>query len=439
MAISATNTLFSGLTRLGRSQPVRLWLLAAIAVTLPFALLFNSFLIILLGAQWLLEGRFREKLQRLRQHPLALAWMAFYVLHLLGMLYTVDFGSGKSDLEAKLSFLVLPLMLGSMAPLARQHVQWITYAFVAACTAAALYCLGRAGLAYRHDGNTEHFFYHHLGLFIGLHAVYFAVYLSFCLFVLADFLVRHRGKGHSRARWGAGLLMLLLTAVIILLSSKTVIILLAVYLNAFVVLYAARGRRRYVLGAVVVANVLLGAALFSLPFVRERFRNALNTDFDYMRQGEYEFYYTGISLRVAIWKVCADILRERRAWLWGVGTGDGQMLLDDKYRAYGFYTGNPALNDTGVLGFNAHSQYVQFLLSVGLAGLAGFLVLLVLSGRAAVQSGQYLLMALLVLLAVSCLTESVLCRQKGVVFFLLFYCLYAFHFASQSSTAQSRV
>jgi O-antigen ligase len=147
----------------------------------------------------------------------------------------------------------------------------------------------------------------------------------------------------------------------------------------------------------------------------------------YIKQGNYDFYYTGVSLRIAIWKVCTDILREKRAWLWGVGTGDGQMLLDEKYRAYGFYTGNAAYNDTGVMGFNAHNQYMEFLLCVGLAGLAAFLALLVGSGRAAMQSGQYPLAALLVLLAVSCLTESMFCRQKGVVFFMLFYCLYAFH------------
>ncbi len=438
MTTAATTKLFSGLHRIGQSQSVRWWLLVAITVTLPFTMLFNSFLIILLGAHWLLEGRFREKLQRLGQQPLALAWMAFYLLHLLGMLYTTDLDAGKRDMEAKLSFFVLPLLLGSVRPLARQQVRRLTYLFVAACAVGTLYALVRAGLAYLGDGNAEHFFYHELSGFIGMHGIYFAIYVSFCLFVSADFLIRHRGEGSSRLTWGAGLLMLLFSVTIILLSSKTMILLLVVYLNVFLVLYAAKGRRRYMLGAVVAANVLLGAALLSLPFVRERFRNALNTDFSYMRQGEYEFYYTGISMRVAIWKVCTDIIREQGTWLWGVGTGDGQLLLDEKYHAYGFYTGNPALNDRGILGFNAHNQYVQFLLSVGLLGLGGFLALLVLSMRLAVRSGQHLPAMLLVLLAVSCLTESVLCRQKGVVFFMLFYCLYTFHSVSQSSIAHSR-
>jgi O-antigen ligase len=410
----------------------------AIVVTMPFTMLFNSFLIILLAAHWLLEGRFREKLQRLRQQPLALAWMAFYLLHLLGMLYTTDLGAGKGDMEAKLSLFVLPLLLGSVPPLDRQRVRRLAYLFVAACTVGILCALVRAGLAYLADGNTDHFFYHKLSGFIGIHGIYLAIYVSFCLFVPADYLIRHRGEGPSRLKWVAGLLMLLFTVATILLSSKTMIFLMVVYLNVFLVLYATEGRRRYVFGAVVAANVLLGAALFSLPFVRERFRNALNTDFSYMRQGEYEFYYTGISLRVAIWKVCTDIIREQGTLLWGVGTGDGQRLLDEKYHTYGFYTGNPALNDRGILGYNAHNQYMQFLLTLGLLGLGGFLALLLLPMRLAVRSGQHLPVMLLVLLAVSCLTESVLCRQKGVVFFMLFYCLYTFHSASQSSIAHPR-
>ena len=429
----------SRLSRIGQSQSVRWWLLVAITVTLPFTMLFNSYLIILLTAHWLVEGHFREKLQRLRHQPLALAWMAFYVLHLLGMLYTTDLGRGKGDLEAKFSFFVLPLLLGSVPPLARQQVRRLTYLFVGACTLGILYALGRAALAYLNDGNTDHFFYHKLSGFMGIHGIYFAIYVSFCLFVPADFLLQHRGEGPSRLKWGAGLLMLLFTVVIILLSSKTMIILVVVYLNVFLVLYAIKGRRN-VVGAVVVVNVLFGAALLSLPFVRERFHNALHSDyFDYKRQNDYEFYYTGVSLRIAIWRVCVDIVQEQRAWFWGVGTGDGQQMLDEKYEAYGFYTGNATLSDRGVLGYNAHNQYLQFLLSVGLLGLGGFLALLVLTMQVVVRSGQHLLLMLLVLLSVSSLTESVLCRQKGVVFFMLFYCLYIFHSAYQSSTAKSRV
>ncbi|MBD0256758.1 MAG: O-antigen ligase family protein [Cytophagales bacterium] len=439
MTTAATTKLLSGLSRIGQSQSVRWWLLVAITVTLPFTMLFNSFLIILLAAHWLLEGRFREKLQRLRQQPLALAWMAFYVLHLFGMLYTNDLGRGKGDLEAKMATFVLPLLLASVPPLARQQVRRLTYLFVGSCTLGILYALGRAALAYLDDGNTDHFFYHQLSGFMGIHGIYLAIYVSFCLFVPADFLIRHRGEGPSRLKWVAGLLMLLFTAVIILLSSKMMILLAVVYLNVFLVLYATKGRRRYVFGAVVGVNVLFGAALLSLPFVRERFHNALHSDyFDYKRQGDYEFYYTGVSLRVAIWRVCIDIVREQRAWLWGVGTGDGQPLLDEKYHAYGFYTGDAAGIDHGILGYNAHNQYMQFLLSVGLLGLGGFLALLVLPVRVAVRSGHHLLVMLLVLLAVSSLTESVLCRQKGVVFFMLFYCLYTFHSASKPSIAPGR-
>jgi hypothetical protein len=58
MTTAATTKLFSGLHRIGQSESVRWWLLVAITVTLPFTMLFNSFLIILLGAHWLLEGRF---------------------------------------------------------------------------------------------------------------------------------------------------------------------------------------------------------------------------------------------------------------------------------------------------------------------------------------------------------------------------------------------
>ena len=66
---------------------------------------------VLLGANWVLEGRWQEKWQMARASRLLHALVALYALHLVGMLWTSNLAHGWSILQVKLPLLVVPLVV----------------------------------------------------------------------------------------------------------------------------------------------------------------------------------------------------------------------------------------------------------------------------------------------------------------------------------------
>lgn len=72
---------------------------------------------VLLGANWVLEGRWREKWQMARASRLLQAYLLFYVLLMAGMLWTENMGAGWSLLQVKLPLLVVPLVMLTTRPL----------------------------------------------------------------------------------------------------------------------------------------------------------------------------------------------------------------------------------------------------------------------------------------------------------------------------------
>ena len=72
---------------------------------------------VLLGVNWLFEGRWREKWQMARQSRLLQAFVALYLLYLVGMLWTDNIAHGWTILQVKLPLLVVPLVVLTSRPL----------------------------------------------------------------------------------------------------------------------------------------------------------------------------------------------------------------------------------------------------------------------------------------------------------------------------------
>lgn len=88
----------------------------AISLTLsPF--LMGASMFLLMGV-WLFTGDpVKVKLQRFFHNKIALAIVALYLLHVIGLIYTSDFAYAFKDLRVKLPMLILPLVLSSTKPL----------------------------------------------------------------------------------------------------------------------------------------------------------------------------------------------------------------------------------------------------------------------------------------------------------------------------------
>ena len=70
----------------------------------------------LLLANWVFEGRWREKWQMARESRMLLAVVAFFLLHAVGLLWTEDMAAGLHVMERLLPWLVVPLVVLTTRP-----------------------------------------------------------------------------------------------------------------------------------------------------------------------------------------------------------------------------------------------------------------------------------------------------------------------------------
>jgi hypothetical protein len=73
---------------------------------------------------------------------------------------------------------------------------------------------------------------------------------------------------------------------------------------------------------------------------------------------------------------------------------------------------------------NLHNQYIQNFSDLGIIGFALLLVILLFNIKNAIKNKDFVHFAFAILMISLFLTESFLWRQRGVVFFTLFYCLF---------------
>ena len=120
--------------------------------------------------------------------------------------------------------------------------------------------------------------------------------------------------------------------------------------------------------------------------------------------------FNGTSLRLTLWYLGVKTLREEGKLIQGLSAGDRKDVMNQKY----FETGlNPWYYD-----YNLHNQFVQTFVELGLVGLTIYLVLIVLLFIKAIKDRNWLLTVFLSAFVIFQMTESVLERNKGIVFFI---------------------
>lgn len=112
------------------SEKIFLTGILLLAVALPFSNFLMSVAQFVLIAAWLAHGNFNTAFTRLLNNKPALLFIAFYCLHLIGMLYTVDFPAGLNDLRIKLPLLLLPFIAATLPGFHGDMLRKILLAFV---------------------------------------------------------------------------------------------------------------------------------------------------------------------------------------------------------------------------------------------------------------------------------------------------------------------
>ncbi len=387
---------------------IQLIILVLLVASLPFYLKISNVLIGLAATSSLLNIITQKRWHALRVNKLSLLIIGYFFLEVLGLFYTErqNLKIGIFTLDKHQSFILLPIIFldFKISPSARKS---IFLSFVTSCFIASLICIG----VNLHESITLYDQFFHEWLFshdrvsepIGMQAVYFALYLSFCILILLDML-KEKYQTLSRMQiFFVALLLVYFLVVIVALGARTVMVGLILTILINLILYGRqmRSKNMYILAALV--PFVFAVFVMLNPVVKTRFMDMLKDNYDSSNYGSY-------FARTHIWIPGIEAIRENI--LFGVGTGDHQSELNKKFLEHKYTEGVR-------LEFNMHNQYLQTALNLGLIGFSLLLFIFYIQVKEGFNRQDFLYLSFLLLFILACITEAMLVINKGTIFFIV--------------------
>lgn len=398
-------------------QNIYLLLLAILLMVMPVRRVATSIPLILLTAHWVFRWNWKEKLENWRRHSdkvVALSFVVYFLLLFPGLLYTQNIPAGWYDIQLKLMCVLVPLIVYTSKPIARESLDKLLMVFILSCLAQTLLAYGYLVWRYMHyTGPAGKFPYTYQALvsFTSIHPTYLAVY---CLAALFSFFYILRKKWSSLPK-GIKLLGLIgvadLLVFIILLAARTQVITLFVLLNLAALGITLRSARKLQWVLIwLVLNVAIIAIVSSVKVTRERLKLVYHAWFE---EADPTGYRSG-SKRLLIWSCALDAAKQHP--ILGVGTGDANFAMAEEYQKRGYQEGLAEH-------LNTHNQMLHAWLTRGVLGVLALLQLLVIPVILAYKRGRWLFLAFWAIAVIAMLAENLFQSQGGLIYYVLFTCL----------------
>ncbi|MEO6166524.1 MAG: O-antigen ligase family protein [Chitinophagales bacterium] len=383
----------------------------AIAFLLPALPRTTGFFIVLLTITWIVDGDLLKNFRSISRQPLALLFIAVYVAWVLWLIPSANIKAGLDTLVLKISLMLFPLLLFAPGNLKVPPVRMILQFFILGCILCSAILLTIASYTYFSIGES-HFTYTNLTEPLAIHPAFISMYLVFCILsLLLPFLERKRSHLFGNAVISA-LLLLFFIMMVFLLSARQEMIALVLLLPASLLYYFFR-KKQWITGIAISTGLIAGLliVIFFVPEAKMRMEKM---------QSQMEESYTNaapnsVTMRKVIWQSAGEIIRQHPL---GVGTGDVNDALREKYKEKNLLW---PLNDN----LNAHNQYLQITIAIGVPGLLLFIISIMAGLRMAIHKRHYIYLLFLVLFLFCIITECMLETEAGVVFFSFFNSLLA--------------
>lgn len=304
----------------------------------------------------------------------------------------------------------------------------------------AMYYFLRAIFRYSLTQDSNAFFYHgenenDFGLVPKLlNAIHFSVFVSVAFFYFFTKEIK------SKLDY---FLSFFLFVFITLLSSKNIILVVVLLIFIYLFFYSKIANKMRLRNLIVL--LVLIALVFSFGKIKERFyvefqsnsRKSISHNVisglpeDVHNVSIYEAwskekfspndFFPGTAFRVYQARLFFEFLKEEPIFWKGFGLNASFVKLEEKGKFYNVFLGSETAE--GYQKKNFHNQYFQNFAELGIVGFLLLIMILVINLKKAFKSKDFIHIAFAILMISLFLTESFLWRQRGVVFFSIFYCL----------------
>lgn len=390
-------------------EKVKLVIFVLLVGSLPFHHMVSTILIMAAVLLSFWRAYPFRKIGKSNWDRLSVLLICYFLLEVIGLGYTdtENIGNGLFNLDKHLGFVFIPLIFLDFKINARSR-RILLITFVVSCFIASLVCIiGNMYISMSESGGFFHewrFSHNRFSEPIGMQAVYFSMHLGLAVLIIISELMKSESLlSNFKKALLIIILLLYFFVVIVALGARTVTLALLVIIMGNLLFYAcARKSFKILLATILVPFIFIGFILLN-PVVTTRF---LDMTHNKTEGSNYDSYFA----RTNIWKPGIEVIKEN-IWF-GVGTGDDQRELDKKFIKYDYLL--------GVQLFNMHNQYFQVLLNFGIFGFILFLIILFVQLKESIAKRDLLYLSFLMLFMAGCVTESMLCRNKGIIFFLVF-------------------
>jgi len=391
--------------------------ISLVAITIPIGHTYNSFAVIC----FVLFSFLSSRQQDFRFSYTLMLPCLLFLLMLLSLLWTFDLKVSAKALSKEASLLFIPLAFSFNRKLAYNTVTAVLKYFSLTMCAFGVLLMCRATFRFTDTGNPAVFFYNELAS--GNISIYLATFFSLALFV---FLVKEK-----KTYWGY-IATLFLMGVVLLLSKKSIIITDVVLVAAYYIFYSGLQKTTRLL--FIVSFCIAGGLVTYLGGLSENWEPPLskqqnsNTHIVTLQQAWQKESFTpndnfdGPAFRIYRARVLKQMATDGNLFLTGCGLNSSGIKVTEVARKDN--TLYPGWEDVPYNKLNFHNQYMEALADLGIFGLIIVLIMVFYNLSRALQRKYFIHIAFSVLMISLFLTESFLWRQKGVVFFTLFYCLF---------------
>lgn len=397
------------------------WGIIAIAFCLPLYPKALSGMIILSTLLWLLKKDLLVRVKGALSQNTFILIVLYFLIHVVSYFLSDNKGVAGFDLVEKLSMIIFPLLFMGSGGFHFTKREWIEKGFVLGMICAIIICTINGVINSYHNPFTHgiynisfweetldkpwwwlilsgYSYFNYVSYAYHLHPSYFALFLTFGVFLITK--KQEERIPLFKSRIIRNVLATVFIINIFLLQSRAGFIGLFLYLIWTLIKSSKRTKMNIVYGLSIIGLIVV--ILFTGR--SESLTSKLSTaNWAKIKQ---------TNIRFTIWNESISLIKEKP--IFGYHIGDAKSVLVER-----FHKNN--IEEAQDSQFNAHNQFFETTLKLGLIGFLLLLAVLIYPIYSNINNLEVYLFFLLIIL-IHFMFESMLERYSGVSFIAFFYC-----------------
>ena len=332
--------------------------------------------------------------------------LTFYCFLILGLFWKDNTKAGGFDLEVKMSLLIFPLLF-SFLRLSLNNIKWVFLSYIYGLIIKSILYFIDSFQSFISTSNPEELVY--VNFTKTIHPSYYSFFLVVGIIILLvdlKYKVIRLFKSNT-VYISIGIVLFLFNV----LTLSKVGMLVSVFVVLYFTLIWTVEKRKYVSGLFII--ILLFGVFFMSYKNSNYFKQRVNELVVGLKSQDAN-NNGSTAIRLKVWSESVSLIKDSP--FIGYGTGDVKDVLMYRYKMNNIQLAYQKK-------YNAHNQFLQTSISVGLIGLIIFLLALYGALYNGFKTKNYYSLGFVIVSILFMIPESVLENQAGTIFFGLFFSL----------------